>query len=236
MVNSVSKIPYKINKVLLDFVLEKGESFDMLIPSDFDSKFDYDSDNKLTKRELSQIKSMKSKYVLQNNIIDIANLFRNNIIYFPVILDQSCRLYCNTSYLKYQGSDLAKALLLFDGPGIIKRNDVSRDASFLMVFGANCFSSSLSRLSYNIIIAWVQDNSADIIDYENGKLLKKSKNKILFLSFCLQYVRYNNFINVESLSEFNTYLPIQLDATCNGFQHLTLLSDEKKIIQGIKFK
>lgn len=53
--------------------------------------------------------------------------------------------------------------------------------------------------------------------------------KFLFLGFCIEYKRFNEFYNNENASEFHSYLPIQLDATCNGFQHLALLSNEKII-------
>lgn len=43
----------------------------------------------------------------------------------------------------------------------------------------------------------------------------------------MEYKRYIEFLNNEDSMTFSTYLPIQLDATCNGFQHLALLSNEK---------
>jgi DNA-directed RNA polymerase len=53
--------------------------------------------------------------------------------------------------------------------------------------------------------------------------LLKAEKKLLFIAFCFQYNRF-----LESLDNdkeyFETNLPIQLDATCNGYQHLALLS------------
>lgn len=43
--------------------------------------------------------------------------------------------------------------------------------------------------------------------------------------------RFDVFKDNENLSEFKTYLPIQLDGTCNGFQHLALLSNETEIFE-----
>jgi hypothetical protein len=40
----------------------------------------------------------------------------------------------------------------------------------------------------------------------------------------MEYKRYLEFYNNENAYEFHTYLPIQMDATCNGFQHLADLS------------
>jgi DNA-directed RNA polymerase len=39
---------------------------------------------------------------------------------------------------------------------------------------------------------------------------------------------YNTF-EVLNYDEFNSYIPIRLDGTCNGFQHLALLTDESDL-------
>ena len=162
---------------------------------------------------------------LQDNILEIANIFRSKEFYIPVRMDQRGRVYCSPSYLNYQSNDLAKSLLLFSVPGIIKRGD-TESVNFLKVFGSNCYGNGLSKLSFDKRVEWVDNNIENIINYENGILLNKSKGKELFLSFCIEFRRYYNFLNDENLKEFKTYLPIQLDATCNGFQHLALLSEE----------
>lgn len=69
-------------------------------------------------------KSYVSKVLLQENILDIAILYQNfSKIYFPVRLDQRGRLYCSSSYLNYQGNELAKSLLLFAVPSTIHKRD-----------------------------------------------------------------------------------------------------------------
>jgi DNA-directed RNA polymerase len=53
-------------------------------------------------------------YQLYFNIINLAILFRDQDMYFPVFADFRGRLYTLSNYLTYQGNDLARSLLLFD--------------------------------------------------------------------------------------------------------------------------
>lgn len=43
--------------------------------------------------------------------------------------------------------------------------------------------------------------------------------------------RFHQFFYNENYSTFHTYLPVQLDGSCNGFQHLALLSDEVEVFE-----
>jgi len=230
MVNNLNKTSYKINNEVLEYILDFGVKYGIII----DNNIVHEYENiKRTKRQEKIYRSYKSKLILQNNILYIASAYANiPNIYFPVRLDQRGRVYCEPNYFNYQSTELAKSLISFAHPGIIKRKDYLA-IEYLKAYGANCYGQTLDKKSYAKRVEWVDKNKEDILKYKNGKLISKAKDKCLFLAFCIEYTRFNEFIEQENTLEFKTYLPVQLDATCNGFQHLAMLSNETKIFQQV---
>lgn len=191
MVNNISKTPFKINIPLLNFI-SHNDSYNMLIDSSV--SHDYDNLEKRSKYQESKYKSHNSKVLLQETILEIANFYKNfNEIYLPVRLDQRGRLYCSSSYLNYQSNELSKALLLFAHPGTIYKKDTS-SVIYLKAYGANCFGGTIAKASVRSKSDWVDKHQDDILDYDNGRLLNKAADKLLFLSFCIEYKRFVNFI------------------------------------------
>lgn len=225
MVNNIGSTPYKINTELLDYILtdKHGLLLDPNKPSI------YENIEKKSKQQQSKYSSEISKLNLQETILGIADFYKNfPAFYFPIRMDIRGRIYCSSTYLNYQSSELAKALLLFSNPGIVNKKDLN-SVKYLEFYGINCFGKD--KISDRAKSKWVQDNLQDIINYDNGILLNKAKEKLLFLAFCIEYKRYVEFLNNENAYEFHTYLPVQLDATCNGFQHLALLSNEDTLFK-----
>lgn len=229
MVNNITGTPFKINQTLLDYITGEGTKHNLLIDVTIKHKFaDLD---KRTKYQKSVFASHNSKVVLQETILGIADFFRKfSQIYFPVRLDQRGRLYCISSYLNYQSNELSKALLSFAIPGILTKNS-TQSVIYLKTYGANCYGGTIAKGSIKSKLEWIDKNIDDIINYDNGTLLKKANDKLLFLSFCIEYKRYYDFLMDENSLEFYTYLPVQLDATCNGFQHMALLSNKETLFK-----
>ena len=68
------------------------------------------------------------------------------------------------------------------------------------------------------------------MNYKNKVLLDKAKNKLLFLAFCIEYSKFITSLNNNKTS-FISFLPIQFDGTCNGYQHLALLTGDADMSQ-----
>ena len=226
LVNNISSIPYKVNVDVLDFILIDK-------PEYFIDEMCWDSNNpllekpKLTIKQKRELDSYLSKKELQDNIIGIATIFSQvPEFYFPVKLDYRGRLYCIPEYFNYQSCNLAKALLLFKkGDKIIKNDETA--INYFKIYGANCFG--LDKKSFNERVKWVDNNVKNIENFWDGELIKKADNKLLFLAFCFEFNRWLQCANNHDVMYFETYLPIQMDATCNGFQHLSLLSSDKSL-------
>ena len=226
-INNMSSTPFKVNKDLLEYLLINNSEHKLLISPDYVHM--YENVKKRTKSQEKEYQSFLSKKILQEFVINIAQTYSNlSEIYFPVKLDNRGRIYATPSYFNYQGTELAKSLISFAIPGVISRNN-QEAIEYLKAYGANCFGNGLDKKSYTKKIAWVDNNINNIINYHNSPLLELADDKFLFLAFCIEMSRFNKFLSQDSIHEFKTYLPIQLDGTCNGFQHLALLSNETEI-------
>lgn len=218
-INGIMKVPFKINTELLNYILNTPGFINKdIYPPFYDVK-------KRNKVQESEYQKWLSEKILNDFIISIADTYSNvPEIYFPLMMDFRGRIYPRVTYLNYQGSQLAKSLLLFAYPGSIKRNNI-KAIEYLKSYGAACFGHGLDKKSYKERLLWIDKNWNDIIRLNNEFILT-AENKFSFLAFCLEAKRFDNFYYSCNSSVFSTYLPIQLDASCNGFQHLALLSDE----------
>lgn len=227
LVNNISSVGYKINTSLLNFITGEGMEFvkDVLIAGDYEHPLiNGKRQSKLTKREETILQTFLSKKNAQDHIIQIAEVYSKvHEFFIPVRLDSRGRLYCLTDYLNYQSTDLAKSLLLFSRGEKIYKHSLDGYDLYLKLYGANCFGNKLDKKSAEDRLKWVDDNIEGIKNYKNGELIKKAENKFLFIAFCLEFEKYLKCLENHSLDSFITHLPIQLDATCNGFQHLALL-------------
>jgi DNA-dependent RNA polymerase len=223
MVNKINSVAFKINENVLDFILLNNDKYGFFTRANYIHPLSLKQ--KLFLSEKREIESFNSRKNLELNILGLATIFSEvPCFYLPVRLDYRGRLYCVTEYLNYQGIELAKGLLQFSrGEKVYLSDDFA--INYLKIFGANCFGNKLEKQSFKDRIAWVDNNLEDIVKYDNGVLLNKAENKILFLSFCLEFIKYIQALNNKD-SFFESTLPIQLDASCNGFQHLTLLVDD----------
>jgi DNA-directed RNA polymerase len=223
MVNKINSVAFKINESVLEFILLNNDKYGFFTKASYNHPLSLKE--KLSLSEHKELESFNSRKHLELNIIGLATIFSVvPCFYFPVRLDYRGRLYCVTEYLNYQGIELAKGLLQFSVGEKVQLSDKVA-ISYLKIFGSNCFGNTLDKKSFKDRIAWVDNNLENILNFENGLLLNTADNKILFVSFCFEYRKYIQALKNND-TFFITNLPIQLDATCNGFQHLTLLIDD----------
>lgn len=229
-INNLSSVGYKINTQVLNFILEFGLEFNLI--SDHNLKHPLElkkrGKKKLTLLETKNLDSFLSHKQLEMNILGLALIFKSVPEFFiPVRLDNRGRIYCMVDYLHYQGIELAKSLLLFSKGDKIDKCD-NKSIDYLKIFGANCYGNGVDKKSYTDRVDWVNKNEEDILNFRNGKLIKLADSKLLFVAFCFEYLNYHNSLfNTDSF--YVSHFPIQLDATCNGYQHLSLLTGDEPL-------
>lgn len=164
----------------------------------------------------------RSIRLLTAQIINLAQQFHiYPKIWFPYQMDFRGRLYPIPALLQPQGTDLAKGLLHFANGKKLNPSSIK----WLEIHGANTYG--YDKVSYEKRIEWIHEHRSEIQAYAQAPLdnlgWAEADKPFQFLAFCFEYNDY--LLNPDSTI---SYLPIQLDGTCNGLQHYSaLLKDEE---------
>ena len=97
--------------------------------------------------------------------------------------------------------------------------------------GANLFNdNNISKASYSDRINWTKENMNHILNM-NKDFMLKAESRFMFVAFCLV------MRELDKNPQHPVKLPVFLDATCSGIQHLaglmrdTYLAEEVNLIQ-----
>ena len=173
-----------------------------------------------------------SKRLDFEKIILLADGWKESTINFLFNMDTRGRIYAVQNYLTPLGSDLAKAMLVFEDPQQVSGFD-------LCIHIANCFGKD--KLSFEDRVAWVNENSASLYligddpigNYEvieELELDKEKKTKWQGVAACQVYRDYCDHIETNGDEEgFMSDLIVGLDSTASGTQILTILGRDDKV-------
>ena len=140
-------------------------------------------------------------------------------------LDFRGRIYPNTAFLHEQSSDNAKGVLLLDEPVVLGEEGYY----WLCVHTANVWGND--KVSLDDRVQWVQDNLEDILDYayrpmENIKWMEADK-PFSFLAACNEIRMISEW--TSEVEYFPSCLPIYIDGSNNGVQHLVAMSLDDEV-------
>lgn len=154
--------------------------------------------------------------------IRIADTFADREFYFPHMLDFRGRMYPIPIYLQPQGNDLARGLLTFaQGRPVGEHGE-----AWLAIHLANCWGED--KISFEDRIQFARDNWdlwARIYEDPLRNLEWTQRgDPWQSLAAIMEYVRVS--ISENPAGEISA-LPIRVDGTCNGLQHLSaMMRDE----------
>lgn len=178
-------------------------------------------------KEIDPVK--KASLLIEVNAIKgIAERNINNPFYHLYNLDFRGRIYPNTAFLHEQSSDNAKGLLLLDEPVVLGKDGYK----WLLIYTANLWGND--KISLDDRAKWVLDNMDDILLYANDPLKytgwMNADKPFSFLAACFEFDMISNWHGDGYATEdFPSCLPVYIDGSNNGVQHLVAMSQDSEV-------
>jgi DNA-directed RNA polymerase len=122
-VNFLNKQQFKINNDMLNLLIKEYFLTSSILYNGLNKQHPETIDRKLNSN-VKKVLSHNSKFVLYNQVISIAILFKNISFYIPTFLDFRGRIYTEVDYFSYQAEDMAKSLIEFKNGCILDKNNI----------------------------------------------------------------------------------------------------------------
>ena len=177
-------------------------------------------------RPPAEAKAVSDRVMMRIRMDVCKELVDEPCLYFPYQLDYRGRAYPIPQVLNPQADDIGRALLQYaQGKPLGKSG-----AYWLAVHLANTYG--YDKASFDERVTWVEEHEAAIRDSAehplHGGLFWADENKVAqpwcFLAACLEWVDY---LNHHRSPDFASHLPIAMDGTCNGMQHLSAMGRDQ---------
>lgn len=211
--NKLGDTGWRINKFVFD-VFKKSRYWDKT-PFSFSKEVDREK--------------IVSLMVEINAIETLAERNLDNAFYHLYNVDFRGRIYPNTAFLHEQSSDNAKGLLLLD-----KSVPLGDDGLYwLTVHTANMWGNdkvSLDERSDFVMNNW-DTYMSYVADPKGNDSWMDADKPLCFLACCYELSLINKWVNVEKqrVEDFPSNLPVYIDGSNNGVQHLVAMSKDEEI-------
>lgn len=185
-INYLNSLQFTVNKDLLEYISNKGQYL------------------------INHFREIDPKnYINLITSLQVAEVYKNSIFYLNTNIDWRSRIYTNSFYMTYQGSEYSLALINLAKGQVLTESGIT----YLYIYGSNCYNyNNLDKAPFKDRIEWVKNNLDKIYSMDRDFILKAEK-PFLFAAFCLALKSLRD--NPKSKINF----PVFLDATCSGIQH-----------------
>jgi len=171
----------------------------------------------------------KKSLLIEAEAIEQAALSNlNNAFYHLYNCDFRGRIYVNTAFLNEQSSDNAKGLLLLEDP--VK---LGEDGWYwLRVHISNCYGND--KVSLDDRAKFVSDSLQTFIGYANSPFVNtdwmNAEKPFSFLACCFELKKIGEWLTKGNfISDYECHLPVYIDGSNNGVQHLVAMSQDEII-------
>jgi DNA-directed RNA polymerase len=178
-------------------------------------------------KEIDPIK--RASLIIEAEAIQrLAEKHLNKTFYHLYNLDFRGRIYPNTAFLHEQSSDNAKGILMLD-----EAVELGKDGYYwLCVHTANLWGND--KVSLDDRVQWVQDNFDHLLEYVEDPLSytewMNADKPFSFLAACYELSMISEWTNNgNTIESFPSCLPVYIDGSNNGVQHLVAMSQDDEV-------